>query len=808
MLPVIVASIALSASERAEVLDRLPLDPETRHYPGLRAPLSPSPLQKLPTGAVRAQGWLKTQLDLQRKGFAGRLPEISKFLDPEDNAWMGTGKQDRAGWEELPYWLKGQVSLAYVTGDKALISQVRQWIEGVLKSQKPDGWFGPESNRQTRFGTPDLWPNMLMQSVLQTFYEATGDERVIPFLLRYADYLIALPDSQFLDPRHYWHSHRVGDQLATLVWLYDRTGETKLLQLAERIHRHGADWVSGIPNRHGVNFAQAFREPLTASLFSHQDPDRVATERRLQEFRDEFGQSPGGLYAADENARPGKTDPRQAAETCAIAEMMFSHELLLEFTADPAWADRAEDVAFNSLPAAFTADLKALRYLTSPNLAVSDAPSKSPGVENGGPMFLMDPNDHRCCQHNAGFAWPYFVEHLWMATDGGGLLAGIYSPSTATARVREGVFVTIREETDYPFEEEIRFRVEPKRPVQFPLSLRIPEWCAEARVSLNGRAVGLEPKPGQFVRLDRLWKSGDTVTLSLPMKIATRSWSQRPGALSVYRGPLAYSLKFDEEYRRVPRSNGWDAFEILPKSAWNYGLVPEPQFTFKSKPMPRSGQVWEAKRVPVSLTARAKRIPEWTLDMFGLVAPLQACPAHTAEPEEEIELIPMGAARLRITVFPTVSPNGTKWRATKSVRPAIPASYSHLNPGDRAEALSDGLLPQNSADDEIPRFTWWDHKGTEEWVQYTYPDARAFQSCRVYWYDDEPTQGFCRLPESWKLQAKVEGLWTDVAIHGAYPLKKDGWCEIAFDTVVASELRLVAKLREGYSAGILEWEFH
>src|SRR5262249_44246298 len=141
-----------------------------------------------------------------------------------------------------------------------------------------------------------------------------------------------------------------------------------------------------------------------------------------------------------------------------------------------------EDVAFNSLPAAFTADMKALRYLTSPNLPQSDHANKAPGVQNRGPMFHMNPHDHRCCQHNCGQGWPYFARHLWYAAAGDGLAAYRYGPCRVQARVAGGVEVAIEEKTRYPFEDKIELNVAPPY-------LRIPAWCSQARLAINGQAV-------------------------------------------------------------------------------------------------------------------------------------------------------------------------------------------------------------------------------------------------------------------------------------------------------------------------------
>lgn len=618
----------------ADTAPQIKMDKPNSFYVNQASPLAPSPLQKLPPGAVKPHGWLRLQLELQRDGFSGMLAGISRFLNPENNAWMGTGNSEKAGWEEVPYWLRGQVSLAYVLNDAKLIAQVKSWIEPVLKSQQPDGWLGPIGNRDTKFGTPDLWPNMLMQCVLQTYYDATSDKRVLDVMLKYAGYLNSLPDDKLVDPRHYWHYHRVSDQLASLIWLYNRTKEKSLLTLAARIHKAGSKWVEGIANYHGVNFAQGFREPATFSVFSKSKTDWDATERDLSLYLDQFGNWPGGMYAADENARKGKNDPRQATESCSVAEMMFSNELLLEYSGNNKWADETESLAFNWMPGTMTADLKALRYLQCPNVAISDSPSKSPGIENGGPMFLMDPNDHRCCQHNIGMAWPFFVERCWYATNGDGLFAAIYAPCSVTAKVHGGREVRIVEDTDYPFGDLVRFTIEGS--AEFPLTLRIPAWCRSATVSVNGKLQS-ENLPGpRTVEINRKWSSGDFVELRLRMEAELVKWDSRPGTLSVRRGPLWYALAVQEEYKKLDRPNGWHAFEILPKSAWNFGLEPNTTIEVHAAAPAQNKQPFSADNAPISLYVNARKIPEWQLDMYGLVATLGQSPAQTNAPVEKV----------------------------------------------------------------------------------------------------------------------------------------------------------------------------
>ena len=118
---------------------------------------------------------------------------------------------------------------------------------------------------------------------------------------------------------------------------------------------------------------------------------------------------------------------------------MHSFEMLTKISGNPLWADRCEDFAFNSFPAAMTPDLKGLHYLTCANHVQFDKENKSPGFENGGTMFGYSPYEvYRCCQHNVSHGWPYYAEELWLATADRGLCASLYAatrspPRSATA---------------------------------------------------------------------------------------------------------------------------------------------------------------------------------------------------------------------------------------------------------------------------------------------------------------------------------------------------------------------------------------
>jgi hypothetical protein len=801
------------AAATVTVVDAPDTRSENAFYVGNRQPLKSSPLIVLPIRSIHVQGWLRKQLELQAVGFHGHLGEISQFLKKDGNAWLDPQGSGSHGWEEPPYWLKGYGAAAYLLNDPEMIDEAKVWIEGALRSQKPDGWFGPDQQRggvATRLtGREDLWPNMIMLFCLQDYYDFTNDQRVLTLMTNYFRYLASVPEDQFL--LGYWPKMRGGDLLFSVYWLYNRTGDAQLLELAGKVHRHTARWDEDLINWHNVNISQAFGEPTTYWLQSQEPSDLAASYRNFDKIRAMYGQVPGGMFGSDENCRPGCDDPRQAVETCGMVEMMLSTETLTWITGDVRWADRCEDVAFNSLPAALTPDMRALRYLTSPNLAVSDQQSKSPGLQNGGPMLLMDPHRHRCCQHNWGHGWPYLARHLWFATPDDGLAAVFYSDSRVTAQVGDGVQVCLDQDTQYPFDEQVRFTVQADQPVSFPLYLRVPQWCSKPQLTVNDQPLQVGACAGRYLRVERRWADGDTVSLSLPMEIRVRRWAGNHGSVSVDRGPLTYSLKIGERHVCVEDRGGWDAFEIHPTTPWNYGLVlpdesPEAAWRVVRRAWPDDDQPFTQDGVPIQIQATGKQIPQWQLDEFGLVAELQDSPVESDQPEESITLIPMGAARLRISAFPVIGqgPPATRWQAPPT--PAYRASASHCFQGDTVRAVADGRLPSGSDDQSIPRMTWWPEKGGEQWVQADFFEPREVCRAAVYWFDDTG-RGGCRVPQSWRLLYRAGDSWQPVTTSGDPPIARDQFNEVTFTPVTTTAFRLVVQLQPEFSGGILEWKF-
>jgi hypothetical protein len=314
--------------------------------------------------------------------------------------------------------------------------------------------------------------------------------------------------------------------------------------------------------------------------------------------------------------------------------------------------------------------------------------------------------------------------------------------------------------------------------------------------------------PGSYIEINRQWNDGDKVELNFPMKISLRTWEKNQNSVSVDRGPLTYSLKISEKYVREGGTDKWPAWEIHPTTSWNYGLLlneddPASSFEVIQKDWPADDQPFKFDAAPIELRTKAKRIPQWQKDHLGLVGLLQQSPVKSTEPTEDVTLIPMGCARLRISSFPIIGsgPGAHEWKKPPKT---IPATASHCWESDSVAALSDKVLPRSSNDQSIQRMTFWPHKGRIEWVQYDFEKPTRIAGSAVYWFDDTGVGG-CRIPKSWRLLYKDGNNFKQVSNASSYSIEKDKFNSVRFDLVQTTALRLEVQLQQDFSGGILEW---
>jgi DUF1680 family protein len=623
------------------------------HYPTNRSPLLKGEFVRLPLGSIQPRGWLRKQMKIQANGLTGHIEEFWEDLGSNSGWRGGTGES----WERGPYYLDGLVPLAYQLDDQVLKEKAQVWIDWILQSQRSNGWFGPEKNE-------DRWPLAVAMKVLTQYQEATGDPRVLTLLERYFDYMKDASPEGKTDSE--WYRVRAMEGVLSAYWLYNRTGNLTLLDVAKTVFENSYDWTDWayyfrfehnafvMPRQkthweHNVNIGMALKYPGVWYQQSGEDRYKQAVHAALEKLDRYHGQA-NGMYAGDEHLSGSR--PTQGTELCGVVETMFSLENLIAIFGDPVLVDRLERIAYNALPGTCTPDYWAHQYDQQTNqvlCTVAEREWSSNGPRSN--IYGLEPN-YGCCTANMHQGWPKLVSHLWMATQDNGLVAVAYGPSVVDATVADGVRVSIVEETDYPFSGRISLTLETPEEVCFPLMLRIPAWADGAHVTVAGRVV--ESTPGTFLRIGRRWASDDRVEIEFPMKI--RAEKRYNDAISLLRGPLVFSLRIGEYFHQVGGEVPHADWEVYPTTPWNYGLTidrenPEDSVTVSTGAA--SEVPFSNEGTPLVLTAKGRRIPYWSLKDNSAADPPKS-PVQVDTPVETVDLIPYGCTRLRITEFPVV----------------------------------------------------------------------------------------------------------------------------------------------------------
>lgn len=622
--------------------------------------ITPGVFRLLPVGTVLPAGWLRRQLRIQADGLGGHLDECWPDVG-SNSGWLGgTGEN----WERGPYFVDGLLPLAWQLDDDVLKTKVLRFIEWTLNNQTPEGMIGPASNK-------DWWPRMVMAKALAQFYEATGDPRVLTVLTKYFHYQLSQLPSR---PLQAWGRFRWQDEVFVVQWLYDKTGDPKLIELSQLLKQQGFDWEGFFTNfpltepvtrevlrqqkktdtdsdlameAHGVNNAQALKV-AAVQYRMYGDDSQLASFGRQMGALDKYHGAPNGIFTCDEHL--GGTDPSHGTELCSVVEMMFSLELILATFGKSEIGDRIEKLAFNALPGTFTDNMWAHQYDQQSNQIECSLNSK-PWTTNGSEANLYGLEPHfGCCTANFHQGWPKFTSSLWMAQGDDGLVAALYAPCEVKTKIRDST-VRLVEETDYPFRDTITITVHPERTIEFAILLRIPSWADRASIEVNGKNISGSIKPGAFVELRRKWVVGDRIVLKLPMQPRVSRWFQN--SVAVERGPLVFSLDPGQSWVKL-RDRGMTAdWQVFPTRGWNYGLSIDersaPSLQAIEKPV--QARPFAAGDAPVQISVTGRRVPKWRSE-DGVALPLPASPVHSDEPLEILTLVPYASAKLRVTAFP------------------------------------------------------------------------------------------------------------------------------------------------------------
>jgi len=422
---------------------------------------------------------------------------------------------------------------------------------------------------------------------------------------------------------------------------------------------------TGDAGNHNVNNAQAFKSSAvyyrynsSATFEGHTMPE--LSKRRMANMDATYG-IPTGMFNGDEllpELGSGyERHPSRGIELCGVVEAMFSYNTMFAIHGDPAFADRAERIAYNALPATWASptggDMWAHQYLQAINEinAVKATPSIWTHDNEYSETYGLEPN-YGCCTANFNQGWPKFANMLVYSTHDNGAAVALYAP--AKAELPDGSTVDIQ--TEYPFEDSATIVVTSTK--DMPVYLRIPDWATKATV--NGAAA----------TAGSMWKGkaskGET-RFVIEFNPSTRLEEWDNGAVSVHRGQLLYALPIGANYTVYAHHFGTDTqsndYYLYPQTAWQYALDVDPSnvedsIAFKSAGVPDYSKVGVApfnhSGWPTTLTAKVRSLDSWGEDKNSAARPptSPACKSQECGSQEEVTLVPFGGTELRIGEWP------------------------------------------------------------------------------------------------------------------------------------------------------------
>ena len=596
------------------------------------------------TNEIKPTGWLKKQLEIQANGLCGNLDKV--WPDVRDSAWIGG---DREGWERVPYWLDGFIPLAYLLGNEDMISRAKKYIDAIISAQKDDGWICPcADNERDNY---DTWAVLLICKVLCLYCDCSKDNSVVEVIEKCLKQFNSHINHNTL---RNWGAARWFEGLISICWLYEKTGEKRLLALAKKFRVQGFDWRNLFETyllddctdeweyySHIVNVAMMLKSEALWSLFGECDAEEFASI--ALEYLDKKHCTVIGHFNGDENL--SGNSPIQGAELCSIVELMYSYEILFSITGNIKWLDRLEMLAYNSLPAAVSPDMWTHQYDQMINQVASFPMSKQPFRTNSNEahLFGLEPN-FGCCTANFGQGFPKLALSTFFKTEKG-IASCILSPAAVETEIG-GAKVMCELVTQYPFRGALKYIIKTDAPIEFSLFIRIPSFAKSAEIDKA------EVKCGEFAEISREWNGRTEIEVNLDFE--TEIVSRPENMACVRRGALIYSIPIKEKWEKVEyikdgveRKYPYCDYYIYPQSKWNYALADD-KFELSEQEFDAP---FNTENPPITLTAELVEI-EWGFNcghcdrLPKSTEPLSAI--------QKIKLIPYGCTNLRITEVPLV----------------------------------------------------------------------------------------------------------------------------------------------------------
>ncbi|MBI1389016.1 MAG: glycoside hydrolase family 127 protein [bacterium] len=720
----------------------------------------------------------------------GRLTNFDKASGRMQGEFEGIYFNDSDVYKAI----EGAAYALAVRPDPALRERVDKLIERIAAAQQADGYL---NTFYTVAEPGNRWSNLKDKHELYcaghlieagvAYFEATGERSLLDVAIRYADLIGSLfgPGKRHGVPGH--------EELElALVKLYRVTGEERYLKLAEyfidqRGHDNGRELYGEssqdhlpVRDQHRV-FGHAVRAMYLYSGVAdvaaiNGDPGYfTAMDDIWTDLVENKMYVTGGIGVANhgEGFATEYDLPNQDsyAETCAsIALALFNHRLTTVH-GDARYADVFERVLYNGLLAGVSLDGDKFNYR---NPLASRGPQgydPSGGKQGDSPFHRQYWYSCACCPTNIVRFIPQIGGFIY-ATDDDGLYVNQYIGSRTTI-----ADVHVQLETALPWNGDSTLTFGLGEPSEFDVCLRIPGWSRGYTLSVNGEPAEASLEHG-YARIHRTWKNGDAVTLSLPMPIERVHGNPMieadRGRVALQRGPLMYCLEEMDN----------------PVSVHHIALPPDAPVVAEREPNLLDGVT------VLRGYGQYRTMDGWKHNLYRFTTSDHPV-AFTAVPYYAWDNRTPGGMELWLPEHPDFTP-------VLTLAARAHASSSYRNEGDTLYALNDQVEPSSSHAKGQPRFTWWKHKGTEEWAAYQFPEAETVSAVEVYWYDDSD-KGGCKAPASWRLSYHQNGQWLPVEARGEYGVEIDRYNQLQFTPVKTDGLRIEVQLQEDASAGILEW---